>query len=87
MTLILNYDDAPEVTLADLKVGPIARVASVISNDPVMLRLMEMGLVPGTPVQVLKRAPFGGPLQVRVQDYRLSLRRSEAQRLQVDLTE
>ncbi len=78
--------EASVMRLADLQVGSIARVKSVQPDDPVMFRLMEMGLVPGTAVQVLKRAPFGGPIQVRVQDYRLSLRRSEAARLQVDLT-
>ena len=87
MTFILIKFDAWAVTLADLEVGPIARVTSVHADDPVMLRLMEMGLVPGTPVQVMKRAPFGGPMQIRVRDYRLSIRRSEASRLEVRIAE
>lgn len=86
MTLILNKPDAVVVTLDDLEVGPRARITAIRAEDAVMLRLMEMGLVPGTLVQVLKRAPFGGPMQVRVGDYRLSIRRREAAGLDVVLT-
>ena len=75
------------MTLADLQIGRDARVSAVRDNTTVMLRLMEMGLVPGTPVRVLKRAPFGGPMQIRVGDYCLSIRRSEALGLDVDLDE
>ena len=75
------------MTLADLQVGPQARVRSVRDHGGAMLRVMEMGLVPGTTVQVLKRAPFGGPMQIRVQDFRLSIRRHEARCLEVELCE
>jgi len=44
---------------------------------------MEMGLVEGTEVQVVRRAPFGDPLQIRVGDYDLSLRTSEAELIDV----
>lgn len=67
-----------------MQVGPVAHVKAVRSKNPIMLRLMEMGLVPGAPVRVLKRAPFGGPMEIRVGDYRLSIRRSEARHLDVD---
>lgn len=72
------------MTLEELPVGRIARIASVDAGNPVMLRLMEMGLIPGAPVAVRKRAPFGGPLELRVRDYLLSLRRTEARRVTVD---
>ena len=72
------------MNLEQLPVGQLACIASVDAEDPVMLRLMEMGLVPGTPIAVRKRAPFGGPLELRVRDYLLSLRRTEARRVFVD---
>ncbi len=50
-----------------------------------MLRLMEMGLVPGAPVAIKKKAPFGGPMELQVRDYLLSIRVSEARRLHVEL--
>ena len=42
------------------------------------LRLLEMGMTPGTHVQVMRAAAFGGPLDVQVRSYQLSLRREEA---------
>ncbi len=46
--------------------------------DATLLRLFEMGLVPGTVVRVTRRAPFGGPLEVAVRGTRLVLRRADA---------
>lgn len=46
-------------------------------------RLMEMGLIEGAEVQVVRRAPLGDPLQVRLGDYELSLRTSEAELIDV----
>jgi ferrous iron transport protein A len=81
--LILNHRHRDRVTLDALPTGTPARVESVDARSPVMLRLMEMGLVPGSPVTVQKRAPFGGPLQLRVRGYLLSLRRAEARGITV----
>ena len=49
-----------------------------------MLRLMEMGLVPGAPVIVRKMAPFGGPMELKVRNYLLSIRRAEASGFMVE---
>lgn len=48
------------------------------------LRLMEMGLVPGTRVRVVSRAPWGCPLRVELRGYHLSLRKDEAARVRVE---
>ena len=45
--------------------------------------MMEMGLVPGTPIRFVRVAPLGDPIQVRVRNYNLALRRSEAQAILV----
>jgi Fe2+ transport system protein FeoA len=62
-----------------------ARIASVDSRGAHGLRLMEMGLVPGAPVRVVKSAPFGDPIQVCIHNYHLALRRTEARSIQVTL--
>ena len=62
-----------------------ARVASVEATDAHGLRLMEMGMVPGAPVRVVKAAPLGDPIQVCVRNYHLALRRSEAQSINVTI--
>jgi ferrous iron transport protein A len=50
-------------------------------------RLMEMGVVPGAPVRVIKAAPLGDPLEVRVRNYHLALRRNEAQTVSVVMSD
>jgi Fe2+ transport system protein FeoA len=70
-------------TLAALAVGGRARVESIAGDDEISLRLMEMGLVPGTEVRAISVAPLGDPLEIEIRGYRLSLRRSEAERVEV----
>ena len=64
-----------------------ARVASVTPTDAHSLRLMEMGVVPGVPIRLVKAAPLGDPIHVCVRDSHLALRRSEAKSITVTLTE
>ena len=71
------------VALDRLPVGASGRVAAVKGSGAVARRLMEMGVVPGAPVRVVKFAPLGDPLEVRVRNYHLALRRTEAQTITV----
>ena len=71
------------MSLNTLPHGARARVVSVGGADAVARRLMEMGVVPGVPVCVIKSAPLGDPIQVRVRGYHLALRRAEAQTISV----
>jgi ferrous iron transport protein A len=75
--------EAAAVSLDRLGVGARARVISVRGEGAVARRLMEMGVVPGAPVRVVKCAPLGDPLEVRVRNYHLALRRSEARTISV----
>ncbi|HEU4595480.1 MAG TPA: FeoA family protein [Pyrinomonadaceae bacterium] len=75
------------VSLDRLPPGADGRVISVGGSGPVARRLMEMGVVPGAPVRVVKFAPLGDPLEVRVRDYHLALRRSEAQTISVVMSD
>ncbi|MFN4258846.1 MAG: ferrous iron transport protein A [Gemmataceae bacterium] len=70
-------------TLDQLQVGQHARIETVQGSDSLVQRLLEMGLLEGEPVEVIGVAPFGDPLEIRLRDYRLSLRRSEAACIQV----
>ena len=69
--------------LAELAVGGSGRILAVEGTDDVSLRLMEMGLTPGVEVAVVGVAPWGGPLELEVRGYHLSLRRSEAARVAI----
>ncbi len=72
-----------ELSLAHLPIGAHARVATVTGDGVVARRLMEMGLVPGARVRMIKSAPLGDPLEIRVRGYHLAVRREEAQTIKV----
>jgi Fe2+ transport system protein FeoA len=71
-------------SLAALPLGAEAVVRRVRSVRPVARRLMELGLVPGTKVSVTRVAPLGDPLELRLRNYALSIRRTEALSIEVD---
>jgi Fe2+ transport system protein FeoA len=70
-------------SLADLRPGEAAEITSIECGRRMSRRLMEMGLLPGTVVRVVRVAPLGDPMEVRLRDYSLSVRRSEAARIAV----
>ncbi len=69
-------------SLADLKQGQTATVARVHGADELAVRLLEMGLTPGVQCTLVGRAPLGDPLELEVRGYRLSVRKSEAARVE-----
>jgi Fe2+ transport system protein FeoA len=71
------------VSLAEVSIGSTACVADISGNDPTSLRLLEMGLTPGVQVRVVGAAPLGGPLELELRGYRLSIRRHEAARVSI----
>ena len=73
------------LSLADLAPGSAARVAEVDPKSPIGRRLLDLGFVPGTAVQVVRRAPLGDPVEYELRGYRVCLRRSEALRIRVEL--
>ena len=70
-------------SLAALKIGGSGRVVQVNGHDSISLRLLEMGLTPGVDVTVVGAAPLGDPIELEVRGYRLSVRKSEADRVEV----
>lgn len=66
------------MTLDQLPAGARGRIAGVHGDGPVMQRILQLGLLPGGDVEMVRRAPSGDPLEVRVLGYCLSLRRQEA---------
>ena len=70
-------------TLRELPAGSSAKVKTVHGKDVISKRLMEMGVIPGTEIRVVKSAPFGDPIQIRVLGYSLALRKNEAASIEV----
>lgn len=73
------------VTLDTLKQGEQARVLDVEGDDTVSVRLMEMGLTEGEEIELVGFAPLGDPIEFQVRGYRISLRSSEARKVQIEL--
>jgi ferrous iron transport protein A len=73
-------------TLAELPVGSRAVVARIDGADELSCRLMEMGLTPGIELRIVGVAPLGDPLELELRGYRLSVRKSEAQRVAIELS-
>ena len=70
-------------SLDTLPSGLAARVVSVQGSSAITRRLMEMGIVPGAPIRVVRTAPLGDPIQVCLRNYHLALRRVEARAITV----
>ena len=70
--------------LVDVEVGGRAVIRSVDCSRAVRRRLMELGVLPGTEVGVVRRAPLGDPIELRLRGYSLSIRREEASRVTVE---
>lgn len=71
-------------TLDQLSPGEKARVKRVGGQGAVRRRLMDMGLVGGVEIELIKAAPMGDPLEFRLRGYHLSLRKAEAQMVELE---
>lgn len=75
------------MNLDSLPIGSTAKVLKVNGDSPITRRLMEMGIVPGVFVRMIKSAPFGDPLEIRVRGYHLAMRKNEAETIEIQLLE
>ena len=71
------------VTLDALAPGQSGTVVGLSGSGPVEQRLRDLGLLPGTRVLALRRAPLGDPTEYELRGYRLCLRRTEGERVRV----
>ena len=70
-------------TLRDVKIGETVQVVKLHGEGPVKRRIMDMGITRGTQVFVRKVAPLGDPMEVTVRGYELSLRKADAEMIEV----
>ena len=71
-------------TLKDVKVGKSAKVVKLHSEGAVKRRIMDMGITKGTTVVVRKVAPLGDPIELHVRGYQLSIRKDDAEMIEVE---
>jgi ferrous iron transport protein A len=70
-----------EKMLNKLKPGERGTVKKIIGSGRLYGRLLDMGITKGAKIEVIKAAPFGGPIDIKVKGYHLSLRREEAEQI------
>jgi ferrous iron transport protein A len=83
MLHVVRRED-PSLRLDQLNPGDRFVIREIDGSPASVRRLMELGLVPGTPVDFVRRAPLGCPYELRVRGTHLSLRRTEAEQVHVD---
>ncbi|MBO7740807.1 MAG: ferrous iron transport protein A [Clostridia bacterium] len=71
-------------TLRDIKVGGRARVVKVHGEGALRRRIMDMGITRGVEIYVRKMAPLGDPIEINLRSYELSLRRADAELVEVE---
>lgn len=72
------------IKLTQLAIGASAVVREFPKTGPAFVRLREMGLLTGTRITLIRTAPLGDPLEIKVRGYNLTLRKSEAEHVLVE---
>lgn len=71
------------MTLNEVKVGEKATITKLLGEGAVKRRIMDMGLTKGTEILVRKVAPLGDPMELSVRGYELSIRKADAEKIEV----
>ena len=73
-----------ETTLNMLQPGEVGNIDSIKTIDPKLkMRLLELGLLKGTSIEVIRFAPLGDPIEIKIRGYRLSIRKEEAESVMI----
>ncbi|MBP5221703.1 MAG: ferrous iron transport protein A, partial [Lachnospiraceae bacterium] len=75
------------MTLKSLEIGKNATISKVSGEGALRQHLLDMGLIPGAEVTVVKYAPMGDPIELRINGYELTIRLSEAEQIEVRIPE
>ncbi len=73
------------MTLREVQVGQSAKVIKLHGTGPVKRRIMDMGITKGQVVEVIRVAPLGDPMEITVRNYELSVRKADAEMIEVEL--
>jgi len=71
--------------LNECRPGQIGTIVGTVGNGPLVQRLMEMGVIAGARIRVVRLAPLGDPMEVELHGYRLSIRKAEAGVVEVSI--
>ena len=72
------------MTLRDLKIGESARIKAVGGQGALRQHFLDMGVVPGAEIKLMKLAPMGDPMEFRIHGYELTLRIADAEKIEIE---
>ena len=81
---MISYEEVQLLTLGELEVGKTAIVVSVHGEGLLRRRLLDMGITPHTKVMIRKKAPLGDPIEIYLRGYELTIRRYDANNIDVE---
>jgi len=73
------------IKLSDLPIGSNATIRNLPTGNPFLIRIREMGVLPGTKISLIRRAPMGDPLEISVRGSMISLGQQEAELIEVEV--
>ena len=73
------------MTISDLKIGESGKITTVGGEGALRQHFLDMGMIPGVTVTLMKYAPMGDPLELKIFDYELTLRKADAAKIQIEL--
>jgi ferrous iron transport protein A len=82
---IHEISEARCMTLDKLPIGKDAKITAVGGQGTLRLRLLDMGLIPGTRLKITRIAPMGDPVELLIRGYRLSIRLADAKTVEVEV--
>ena len=71
--------------LYDININIAVKVINIDSYYSSLIRLSEMGIIPGTVIRIVKKTPFGGPIQLRLNNYYVAIRKEDAKMINVTI--
>lgn len=80
-----RQNEEEKMTLEKLPVGKTAVIRKVGGEGELRCRLLDMGLIPKTKVTIIKVAPMGDPIEIRIRGYELTIRKEDAGKIEVEL--
>ncbi len=70
---------------SEMKIGQEGVIQAVLGTGSTRHRLLEMGIIPGTSLRMIKKAPFGDPIQIQIRNFYLSIRMSDAEMIMIEV--
>lgn len=85
--MLIECDERSHITLDNVKVGDTVKVLKMGAQGDIRFRLVDMGLLKGVTIKVIRVAPLGDPLEIQLSGFHLSLRLEEAKCIDVEIVE